>query len=299
MLFADDSTRPLSIDVSNVPISTITLPWVRHMIRNSRKSETEGRTLRFILKGRLANAADFATEIRRFLGSGVGDGNISDTLNLHCVIGVDQIGGSGVDADQRERMILAEEQKDDEGRRHLGSGDGDSGETMGAIGFDRLRSVGFTDEEIALLRAQFRATYGDLESRRRANELDELDNGDEVEGDNEDNLEFGEGTADTMGLGNNNAPSAGGRPGETDIRELEEQWMENGVGDNDERFNSVPIANYQHNKDLLIGIAVGFCFGIFSIILMKFDGLFNRRQKMSMFAGIIVNMIFCLFRGMS
>ena len=271
------------------------------MIRNSRELETEGRTLRFILKGRLANATDFATEIRRFLGSSASNGNggITDTLNLHCVIGVDKVGGSGEDADQRERMILAEEQKDDEGRRHLGSVDGDSGETMGAIGFDRLRSVGFTDEEIALLRAQFRATYGDLESRRRANELDELDNRDEVEGDNEDNFEFGEGSADTARLGGSNTSGAGGRPEETDIRELEEQWMENGVGDNDERFNSVPIANYQHNKDLLIGITVGFCFGIFSIILMKFDGLFNRRQKMSMFAGIIVNMIFCLFRGMS
>lgn len=68
-------------------------------------------------------------------------------------------------------------------------------------------------------------------------------------------------------------------------------------GGNEDRFNSVPIANIKHNKDLLLGICVGFFFGVFGILLMKFDGLFNRRQKMAIFAGVIVNVMFCLVRG--
>ena len=87
-----------------------------------------------------------------------------------------------------------------------------------------------------------------------------------------------------------------------DIRQLEEQWMESDVNREggtiqDTQFNSVPIANYKHNRDLLIGICIGFCLGVFGLLLMRMNGLFNKRQKMSVFAGIIVNIMFNLVRG--
>lgn len=107
--------------------------------------------------------------------------------------------------------------------------------TPQASGFDRLRALGLTEQEIELMREQFRATHGDN-------------------------------------------------------RELEDQWMDTGVS------NSVPIANRSHNVDLLIGLSVGFLTGVFGLLLMRTEGLFSRRQRMAIFAGVITNLLFALMR---
>lgn len=118
--------------------------------------------------------------------------------------------------------------------------------TTQAIGFDRLRSVGFSEQEIDLLRQQFLATYGDLETMPNQQQRD--------------------------------------------IRQLEEQWMETGVNDpQGQQFNSIGIANWKSNMDLLIGLSIGSLLGVFSLLLLKQQGLFSQRQKMSIVAGLIFN----------
>lgn len=259
ILFTNETIQPILLEITNVPSTNLTLKSLRQTIRNIKHSETDQRTLRLLKSGSIITESFYKTQVTRYLNSNI-NGN-DDPFLLHCVIGIDKI-SNPVEIQQFE-------QQDDDGVSHLGNSQNQNGNGMGAIGFDRLRSVGFSDQEIDLLRSQFRSTYGDLENR----------------GDDDDD--------DTD---NNNNQNSNGND-ETNIRELEEQWMENGVADNDDRFNSIPNANFKHNIDLLIGISVGFTFGVFSLILMKFDGLFNKRQKMSIFAGLIVNVIFSFLRS--
>ncbi|CAB4253223.1 similar to Saccharomyces cerevisiae YOR223W Protein of unknown function found in the ER and vacuole lumen [Maudiozyma barnettii] len=258
VLFTTETIEPILLDITTVPPSDLSLKSLRQTIRNIKSNDTKDRTLRFLRSGSIITASYYQTQVNNYLKS-----QNNEPFFIHCVIGVDRI------RDPSE--IQTYEQQDDDGVSHLGGAQNQNGNSMGAIGFDRLRSVGFSDEEIDLLRSQFRSTYGDLENRGNDNDNDTTEN---INVDGNTN--------------NNNA---------TDIRELEEQWMENGVGDNDDRFNSVPNANFKHNIDLLVGISVGFTFGVFSLVIMKFDGLFNKRQKMSIFAGLIVNVIFSLLRS--
>ncbi|CAD6643735.1 CEI_1a_G0050670.mRNA.1.CDS.1 [Saccharomyces cerevisiae] len=262
--FSDVSVRDLQLNISNVPFSNINTHWLRRMCRELRPQQTQKRRLKFIRNGSILNThSKIAEELTHYFdtanNSNVATGtSVTPEQNnyyIHCIIGTEEL---------TQAELANEDLKDD------ATPSNDSMTTQ-AIGFDRLRSVGFTEQEIELLRQQFRATYGDLEEE-------------------EERL-----------AQNGNRDDEG-----HDIRQLEEQWMESGSGTaqgngagggNEDRFNSVPIANIKHNKDLLLGICVGFFFGVFGILLMKFDGLFNRRQKMAIFAGVIVNVMFCLVRG--
>ncbi|EHN00164.1 YOR223W-like protein [Saccharomyces cerevisiae x Saccharomyces kudriavzevii VIN7] len=235
------------------------------MCRELRPTQTQKRRLKFIRNGSILNThSKIAEELTHYFGTAsrnsdtatsASGGSGKNKYYIHCIIGTEEL---------TQEELANEDLKDD-------ATPSDDSMTTQAIGFDRLRSVGFTEQEIELLRQQFRATYGDLEEEEERLAQD------------------------------------GNRDDETnDIRQLEEQWMESGNGtaqgnttgnENEDRFNSVPIANIKHNKDLLLGICVGFFFGVFGILLMKFDGLFNRRQKMAIFAGVIVNVMFCIVRG--
>lgn len=231
--FSDVAIHDLTLDISNVPWDSINTNWLRRMCRQLRKEATTNKRLKFIRSGRPLNSnTNFASELQQFFQQ--------DTENtkyyVHCIVG----------QDLTEEELANEDVLDDIGPSNEGT-------TTQAVGFDRLRSVGFSDEEIELLREQFRSTYGDLE-----NVVQE---------------------------------SQGGR----DIRQLEEQWMESGASDEDQ-FNSVPIADYKRNRDLLIGLIIGCLLGIFSLLLLKQEGLFSKRQKMAIVAGLLVNLFFGLIR---
>ena len=244
--FSDVNIRDLDIDITDVPYGDITTHWLRQKCRESRPQERESRRLKFIRSGALLNSqADLSSELSRHFirqsQSAAAEGS-SSPFYIHCIVGTERLDRAQLDN---------EDALDDAGPSREGT-------TTQAIGFDRLRAVGFTDEEIELLRQQFRATYGDLE----------------------------------------NEPSRGG-----DIRQLEEQWMESGTERpggavaEDERFNAMPTANFRHNRDLLVGISVGFFLGLFGLLLMKCEGLFSKRQKMALVAGIMVNILFNAVRG--
>lgn len=250
--FSDVNIRDLEVDITDVPYREITTRWLRLKCREERPSETESRRLKFIRSGALLNShADLSSELSRHFirqdasSNGLDVDQTRSKFYIHCIVGTERLA--------RDQLVN-EDAMDDAGPSREGT-------TTQAVGFDRLRAVGFTDEEIELLRQQFRATYGDLET---------------------------EPTRD----GSNN-----------DIRQLEEQWMESGTERpdeavyEDERFNAMPTANFGHNRDLLVGICVGFCLGLFGLLLMKIEGLFSKRQKMAIVVGIIVNVIFNAVRG--
>lgn len=227
--FANDAVPDLQLDISNIDASMITTSWIRKMCRQLRPRETAGKRLRFIQNGRPLNSHS-SLGVQQFKN------DASQTeLFIHGIIG----------SELSNEELATEDTLDDNFSRSGGTG------TSQAIGFDRLRSLGVSEQEIELLRQQFIATYGDLESLQNQHQ--------------------------------------------GDIRQLEEQWMETGVNDQQgQQFNSVGIANWKSNMDLLIGLVIGALLGVFSILLLKQEGLFSQRQKMSIIAGLLFNIAFGL-----
>lgn len=242
VIFSNDLIQPLLL--TNFPTTDIDYKWLRRNIRSLRSNDCHDKPLKFLKNGVYMNNSQFQNDIQRYLLQQQQDEEGEDVTGpyfIHCMIGIDSMS-----PDQLEE----EDSKDDSlgGNTNRTNGDG-SQQPMGAIGFDRLRGLGFSEEEINLLRQQFQSTYGSDDVRENT-------------------------------------------------RELEERWMENDVraDGNDEQFNSIPIGNYKHNVDLLIGITIGFVLGIFSLILIRQEGLFNRRQLMAIYAGIMVNIVVCFTR---
>jgi hypothetical protein len=86
-----------------------------------------------------------------------------------------------------------------------------------------------------------------------------------------------------------------------DIRQLEERWIDSSVNHEVDDF---PMASGSTsamggNEELLVGVLIGCLFGVFGFFLLRGDKLFNRKQKMAIFAGIIVNFSFALVRQWS
>lgn len=231
--FSDEQLEDLPLNVSNVPLNEINTRWLRRMCRQLRGRFTGNKRLRFIRNGRFLDINSDLQLQQYFEGS-------NDKFYVHCIVGQEL-----TPEELENEDVLDEAQQNTEGT------------TAQAIGFDRLRSVGFSEEEIELLRQRFRSTYGDLEELSRGN--------DEAR----------------------------------DIRQLEEQWMETGANEENDQLGSVGIANYKHNTDLLVGLVVGCVLGVFSLLLMKQDGLFNKRQKMAMVGGLLMNLCFGLTLGFS
>ncbi|KAM3163682.1 DSC E3 ubiquitin ligase complex subunit 3 [Lachancea thermotolerans] len=231
--FSDEQMEDLPLNVNNVSLSDVNTSWLRRMCRQLRGRSLSNRKLRFIRSGRFLNAST-DLQLQRYFES------TNDKFYVHCIVG-----------QELTPQELANEDSVDETQQNT------EGTTTQAIGFDRLRAVGFSDEEIELLRQRFRSTYGDLEELSRDN---------------------GEGQ---------------------DIRQLEEHWMETGANDENDQLGAVGIANYKHNKDLLIGLVVGCVLGVFSFLLMKQEGLFNKPQKLAMVGGLLINMGFGAMLGFS
>lgn len=250
--FSDENIHDLELNITSVSVTNINTKWLRQMCRNARSSDTNRRRLKFIRGGAILNSSSrLNTEMARYFS--IQD---NDKFYIHCMVGAELLS---------DDELANEDVLDD-------ANPSSNSTTTQAIGFDRLRAVGFSDEEIEVFREQFRRTYGDLQ---------------------QDNNDYDDGVGMSGHVQNDN-----------DIRELEEQWMETGVNTengnintNTDAFGSIPIANFKYNTDLLIGITVGFCLGIFGFLLMKIDGLFNKRQKMSLVAGMLINIMFCLVRG--
>lgn len=225
--FSDVNIDDLQLEITHIPFNEINTTWLRKMCRQLKPRETNYKRLKFIKGGIMLNS-NSDLKLPDFFGD-----EYNSKLYIHCMI------GQSLTNDELKNEDKLDDMRDQPGAT-----------TIQAIGFDRLRGVGFSDDEIELLREQFRSTYGDLNLL----EMETNDN--------------------------------------RDIRQLEERWMETGVNDQQNEFNSVPSANFRNNKDLLIGLTIGFVLGGFTILLIKQEGLFNKRQKMAIFVGILFNITF-------
>lgn len=253
--FNDDHIQDLHLDITNVDFNIINTSWLRRIIRTKLPKLTLNKRLKFIRLGTLITKNSNLSElISNFFSS---DTQEEQNFFIHCNIGTEELSNDDLINEDNLDLNISDESQ-----------------TTQAIGLDRLQALGFTPQEIEVLRQQFRDTYG--------NDLDSNDNNDN----NNNNIQDSTTTTRNM----------------TNLRELEEHWMNQGnnttttMQEND-TFNSVPIANYKHNKDLLIGLCIGLILGLFSLLLLKCDGLFNKRQKMAIMAGVIGNVLFGFVRS--
>lgn len=279
--FNDESVADLKLNITQVSLDTVTVQWLRQLCRELRSEQTSRRRLRFIRNGNVlssnanigANIARYFDRVQASESTENGEPLTELLYYIHCAIGAD--------------ILTNDELANEDALDAIGPSE-DSMTTQ-AIGFDRLRSIGFNDEEIELLRQQFRMTYGDVEEEEEGL----LNSGNSID----------------------NHQSEGESRGR-DIRQLEEMWMESGAAPADtangpnwgealgeernemeDRFNSIPTTNIKHNRDILFGMMIGFCLGIFALLLMRNEGLFSKKQKVYIIVGVGTNILFCLARA--
>lgn len=252
----------------------LNISWLRQSVRESNHDLSQ-RRIRFIHSGRVLNEqTNFITEYHNFLkfnlssqaqaqasaaAEGNGRGAGEQRFVIHCLIG---------------DFITEEElQRENE----LDNKTITKSTNEAPVGFDRLTSAGFSAEDIANLRGQFRQIYGDLPSNSNNRNADDDDDEEEEEGE--------------------------GSQRSRDIRQLEDNWIDSTVNEMDEfnQMTTTTTSSFAHhgNEELLVGILIGCLFGVLSLLLLREDGLIGKRMKMAVVAGIIVNLSFGLVRQWS
>lgn len=132
----NDLVLPL-VDLSDVSIS-----WLRRKVRTE-QLELSKKRLRFIHSGRvLTDKTNFKEEYQKFLRFNAD--NDDKKFYIHCLVG-----------DELSSDELKKENELDERVPEQST-------TPAPVGFDRLASAGFSQEDINALRQQFRQLYGDL-----------------------------------------------------------------------------------------------------------------------------------------
>lgn len=186
-------------------------------------------------------------------------------LYFHCIIGEDL---SAEELAQEESLDYQPQKSTTEAPR----------------GFDRLLSQGFSAAEIDDLRRQFMQIHG--------SRLPENSHGDQLR-DLEDRWidstvlnEIDEFPANLdMRNGNGNGESAGldSFPSGADAR------------------NRAILREERTQRDMLVGVCVGFALGGFALLLlwMNVGGVFNKKTKMAIISGVIVNFSFGLLKNWS
>lgn len=225
-----------------VKLDELSIGWLRKSVRGSQKDLSQKR-LRFIHSGKvLTTSTNFKEEFLKVQKFDKSDNNSSEfdkRFYIHCLIG--------------DTLTSEELTKENE----LDNRVQEQSTTPAPVGFDRLASAGFSQEDINALREQFRQLYGDLPIANNDN------NGD----------------------------------GTRDIRQLEERWIDSSVNEHDEfNATNAGSSHLGGNEDLLIGILIGCLLGVLSLFLLKEEQLFSKRQRMAIVAGFIVNFSFALVR---
>lgn len=228
------------LELPPVEPSQLTLPWLRKNVR-MKLSDLRNKRLRFILSGRVINeSTNLVDEYNRYIRFQSEDDGVDKKFYIHCLIG-----------DILTQQELAKENEMDNKVQEQST-------TPAPVGFDRLQNAGLSQEDINMLRRQFRQLYGDLPQVQN----------------------------------------------EADIRQLEERWIDSSVNHEIDDFN-VATSNggsgsmMSGNVDLLVGVLIGCLCGVLSVFLLMTGKLFNKRQKIAIVAGIIVNFSFALVRQWS
>lgn len=88
-----------------------------------------------------------------------------------------------------------------------------------------------------------------------------------------------------------------------DLRQLEERWIDSSVNHEVDDFNMATAGTggsvMDGNADLLLGVLIGCLLGVLSVFVLLGGKLFTKRQKMSIFAGLVINFCFAIVRQWS
>lgn len=256
-----DLSIPLSInyDVDDVN-KLVNVVWLKTTIR-SKVPQCANKRLRLIYNGRVLNEkTDFKKEVLK------PQLNL-DQIYIHCVIG-----------DELTREQLAQENQLDNKPQEVST-------NPEVIGFDRLLQQGFSQDDVTDLRRQFLLIYG----------------------------------SDNTSSGGDIADVEEDEHRQNRLRQLEERWIESTSNneaagtaneqtpltqDGDQaQAATIPsqpmdLDESRVNEDLLLGFCVGVFLGIISVVfLLADDSVFNKRQKMSIIAGLFINFSLAIVRG--
>ncbi|AOW31265.1 hypothetical protein MG5_05871 [Candida albicans P57072] len=256
-----DLSIPLSInyDVDDVN-KLVNVVWLKTTIR-SKVPQCANKRLRLIYNGRVLNEkTDFKKEVLK------PQLNL-DQIYIHCVIG-----------DELTREQLAQENQLDNKPQEVST-------NPEVIGFDRLLQQGFSQDDVTDLRRQFLSIYG----------------------------------SDNTSSGGDIADVEEDEHRQNRLRQLEERWIEStsnneAAGTANEQTpltqdgdqaqaattpsQPMDLDESRVNEDLLLGFCVGVFLGIISVVfLLADDSVFNKRQKMSIIAGLFINFSLAIVRG--
>ncbi|KAG7194747.1 uncharacterized protein KQ657_004426 [Scheffersomyces spartinae] len=226
------------------------------------------------------NNADLKTSGDHILGGSIDQKSkeVDRNIYIHCVVG-DEL--SRTELEQEERL-------DNETQIQT---------TSDSIGFDRLLLQGFSEDDVRDFRRQFQMLYGnnnntlidhggiaDLEEQeQRLSEMRQLENR-LVE-----NM-FSTGVAENTGSGSGSGSGSSAGTG----NQLE-------TDDTDPTTpNVAPSLDLEENanEDLLLGVLLGIFLGAVALLFLLIDdSIFNKRQKMAIVFGLIMNFMFSVVRG--
>lgn len=256
--FSDSSVTDLTMEIPD--ITTASVSGVRRYIRDTVGGRMINRRLRLIHGGRVLNdSVSLARDVAKISvkGKEVSTGSSgSFPRRIYLHCSVGDI----LDATE-----LAKENELDSSAPVRSTG-------PELRGFDRLRNAGFSDADISQLRRQFSHLHGEPSA----------------------------GGAGGDGGGATGLPGTGPIPSATreeELSRLEEQWINTGVADagiNEGEAGLTPLGDDYLEE--LIGLLVGMFLGIMALIFLKEGGLFSRRQKRSILAGVAINFSFALVR---
>lgn len=256
-----DLSIPLSInyDVDDVN-KLVNVVWLKTTIRG-KVPQCANKRLRLIYNGRVLNEkTDFKKEVLK------PQLNL-DQIYIHCVIG-----------DELTREQLAQENQLDNKPQEVST-------NPEVIGFDRLLQQGFSQDDVTDLRRQFLLIYG----------------------------------SDNTSSGGDIADVEEDEHRQNRLRQLEERWIES-ISNNEAAGTAneqtpltqdgdqaqaattpsqpMDLDESRVNEDLLLGFCVGVFLGIISVVfLLADDSVFNKRQKMSIIAGLFINFSLAIVRG--
>ncbi|RLV95430.1 Transmembrane protein [Spathaspora sp. JA1] len=274
----NDLTIPLGINFGKDDVNKlVTTNWIKSTIR-TKVSQCRENRLRLIYNGRVLNEnTDFKQEV--FISRLHQDqANTTETttqdeekvIYIHCVIG-----------EKLTKEQLAEENQLDNRPQEVST-------TPQTISFDRLLQQGFSQEDVDDLRRQFYSIYGGSTINRNRGGDDQIADVEEEE------------------------------RRQRRLQELEERWIESTYNTEATDAGTTPetrrpdtqgtdtappqpsLDDEVHvNEDILIGFLLGVFLGILSaVFLLVDDTVFNKRQRMALIGGLLVNCSLAIARGL-
>lgn len=291
-------TPDLALEVPDPTI--VNVSWLRNQVRQKVGGVLVNRRLRFIAAGKvLTEHTNFARDVAKvdikgkkpIVASNNGTPSGFDPtkrIYVHCSVG-DIL--SPADLQREATLDLSSSTPNPE-----------SSTEPAPRGFDRLRNAGFTTQDIEQLRNQFQRTYGNDDN-------DEEDGERDIE--RQEGRQAGEpvpvlggaavvngverGNRLRMGIpsnnGANNSNVTGASEENNQMVQMEELWLDTTINDQS------PVMSLGGDYlDDLIGLIVGMFLGVLVLFAIKEPRIFSQRQRKSVIAGVLINIVFAALR---